>query len=101
LLIASCIIAVIADMLFIFWAKKETHPTWLIGMAFLLNTIGTIIWIYCLRFGIESAFAITFYALFTVAGCSVVGYFVFKEHLSVVNFIGLILSVLSILLISI
>jgi len=71
LLIASCVVAVVADMLFVWWAKKDTSSrawSWIIGMV-LLN-VATLVWMYTMRKGIESATAITFYALFTVAGCS-------------------------------
>ena len=81
LLFFSCVVAVIADMSFVWWAKKDTHPnwTWIIGIV-LLN-IATLVWMYTMRKGIESATAITFYALFTVTGCSFLGFIIFHEQI--------------------
>ncbi len=101
LLIASCVVAVIADMLFVWWAKRGNHPTWSAVMGIILLNVATIIWMYTMRKGIESATAITFYALFTVAGCSFLGFIIFKEPLSFVNGIGLALGMISLILISI
>jgi multidrug transporter EmrE-like cation transporter len=56
---------------------------------------------YTMKKGIESATAITFYALFTVAGCSFLGFVIFKEPLSLVNGVGLALAVIALVLISI
>jgi multidrug transporter EmrE-like cation transporter len=101
LLILSCIVAVAADMLFVWWAKKDSHPTWSFIVGIILLNIATLVWMYTMRKGIESATAITFYALFTVAGCSFLGFMVFKETLSLVNSIGLALAFVSLIMISI
>jgi multidrug transporter EmrE-like cation transporter len=100
LLVASCVIAVAADMLFVWWAKKDTHPTVAVILGLILLNVATLVWMYTMRKGIESATAITFYALFTVAGCSYLGFVVFQEPLSFVNSIGLVLAVVSLILIS-
>lgn len=101
LLILSCTIAVIADMLFVWWGKRSDHPIWSLITAFILNAIGCGIWTYTLKKGIESATAITFYALFTVAGCSLLGILYFKECLSAANWAGVGLGVISLILLSI
>ncbi len=101
LLIASCVVAVVADMLFVWWAKKDTHPNWSWIVGLVLLNIATLVWMYTMRKGIESATAITFYALFTVAGCSFLGFVIFKEHLSTLNLIGLILGFIALIIISI
>ncbi len=100
LLIVSCVVAVAADMLFVWWAKRGSHPTWsaIVGIV-LLNT-ATIVWMYTMKKGIESATAITFYALFTVAGCSFLGFVIFKEPLSFINGLGLLLAIVALVLIS-
>ena len=100
LLIISCVVAVIADMLFVWWAKSENHPSWTWIVGILLLNIATVVWMYTMRKGIESATAITFYALFTVAGCSFLGFVIFKEHLSLLNSAGLILGFISLIMIS-
>lgn len=101
ILIISCIVAVISDMLFVWWAKKNTHPTWALIIGMILLNIAAVIWMYTMKKGIESATAITFYALFTVAGCSFLGFMIFGEHLSVINSIGLLLALVALVMISI
>ncbi len=99
LLIASCLVAVIADMLLVWWAKKESHPLYAAILGMVLINIASIVWMYTMRKGIESATAITFYALFTVAGCSFLGFIIFQEHLSMTNGIGIILAFIALILI--
>lgn len=101
LLFASCFIAVVADMLLVWWAKNPKHPLWSLIIAVILNSIGMFIWTYTMKNGIESATAITFYALFTVAGCSFLGFVIFNEPLSMTNTIGLIMGFIALILISI
>ena len=99
LLIISCVVAVVADMLFVWWAKKDNHSNWAWIIGILLLNIATIVWMYTMRKGIESATAITFYALFTVAGCSFLGIIIFKEVISTLNITGLILALIALFLI--
>jgi multidrug transporter EmrE-like cation transporter len=101
LLVASCMVAVVADMLLVWWAKRENHPAWSWIIGLVLLNIATLVWMYTMRNGIESATAITFYALFTVAGCSFLGFVIFKEHLHIINTIGLALALVALILISI
>ena len=100
ILFASCIVAVAADMAFVWWAKQETHPVWFLATAIVLLNGASILWVYSMRAGIESASAITCYALFTVAGCSLLGYLVFGEALSSVNAVGLFLALVALVLIN-
>ena len=101
ILFSSCILAVCSDMMLVLWSKNIKHEWWLFVGAILLNILGIIIWCYSMRKGIESAQAITIYAIFTVAGCSLIGHILFKEELSTVNVVGLILSLLSVILVRI
>ncbi|MCE9541856.1 hypothetical protein K8R03_04870 [Candidatus Kaiserbacteria bacterium] len=100
LLLSSCFIAVVADMLFVWWAKRESHPLSAVIIGMILLNVATLVWMYTMRKGIESATAITFYALFTVAGCSYLGFIIFHEPLSLVNSVGLLLAVIALILIS-
>ena len=100
LLYLSCISAVIADMMLVYYAKKESHPLWLFITALVINTCGIFIWTYSMKKGIESATAITVYAIFTVAGCSFLGFAIFHEPLSLMNKIGLFTAIISLILIS-
>lgn len=100
LLILSCIIAVIADMLFVWYAKKESHPVLAMIIALICSNISIWVWSYTMRHGIESPMAITTYCLLTMTGCTMLGCFVFNEHLSMINWIGIGLSFIALLLIS-
>ncbi len=53
-----------------------------------------------IRIGVELVVAIIFYAIGTVLGCTFVGVIIFKEHLSIMNGIGIILSLISLILIN-
>ena len=99
ILVASCIVAVVADMLLVWWAKQGDHPTWILVLSLILLNAAAVIWAYSMYKGIESATAITFYALFTVAGCSLLGFLVFKETLTAVNAVGIGLSFIALILI--
>jgi multidrug transporter EmrE-like cation transporter len=101
LLISSCVVAVLADMLFVWWAKEDAHRTWLWIVGIILLNIATLVWMYSMRKGIESATAITFYALFTVIGCSFLGFVIFKEPLRIINLLGLLMGVIALVMISI
>lgn len=101
ILFTSCFVAVIADMMFVWWAKRETHPSFVLIIGIILCNVAAFVWAYSMRKGIESATAITFYALFTVAGCSFLGFIIFHEHLSMVNGIGLVLAIIALIFISI
>lgn len=63
--------------------------------------ISALVWTYSMRKGIESSIAITFYALFTVAACVVVGVYVFNDQLSTANIVGIVLSLIALVLIAI
>jgi multidrug transporter EmrE-like cation transporter len=100
ILIFSCFVAVIADMLLVWWAKQSTHPTPCFILGFVLLNIAGYVWAYTMREGIESALAITFYALATVMGCSFLGVVIFKEPLSRMNAAGMILGLIALVMIS-
>lgn len=101
ILILSCITAVIADMLFVWYAKKVDHPVHIAVTGLFLANISICVWSYSMREGIESSMAITMYCLLTMIGCTILGYFVFKEDLTLLNWIGIGLAIVAILFISI
>jgi drug/metabolite transporter (DMT)-like permease len=98
LLFSSCFIAVIADMLMVWWAKHYDHPLWTILVAGVLNTVGMIIWCYSMKKGVESSVAIVVYALATSAGCSILGFMIFNETISRTNAAGMVMGVISFIL---
>jgi len=93
-------LAVVADMSLVWWAKKESHPPAALAVGIAFNLCGLYIWGYSMRRGIESATAITVYALFTVAACSLLGWVIFKEPLSVANGIGMAFAAAALVLLS-
>ena len=99
ILFTSCIVAVIADTFFVFYAKGKSHTNLFLIGGLILTNIAALVWAYSMRKGIESAVAITFYALLTVAACTAVGVFLFKEPLSVINGIGIILALVALFMI--
>jgi multidrug transporter EmrE-like cation transporter len=100
ILLTSCFAAVIADTLLVFYAKSKTHHLGFIIAGIALTNVAAVVWAYSMKKGIESSIAITFYALFTVAACSAIGFFVFKEDLSMMNGIGIFLALIALVMIS-
>lgn len=99
ILFTSCIGAVIADTFLVFYAKTKLHTPWFLVVGIILLNISALVWTYSMRKGIESSIAITFYALFTVAACTLVGVFIFKDQLSTVNIIGIVLALIALFMI--
>lgn len=100
ILLTSCVTAVVGDMLFVWWAKEKHHASWFLISAMIFMNISALIWAYSMKAGIDSAVAITVYALFTVAGCSFLGLVIFHETISFVNYIGLLLALVALILVS-
>ena len=101
ILVLSCVVATVSDMFLGWWAKKDTHPVACLILGFILLNLAGLIWAYSMRRGIESAVAITFYALATVLGCSWLGVVVFKEPLSLSNGVGIALGLVALILVSV
>ena len=101
ILVASCLVAVAADTLLVFYSKTERHTSWMLVAGIALMNVAALVWTYSMRKGIESSLAITFYALFTVAACAAVGVFVFGEQLSAVNVAGIVLALVALVLIGV
>lgn len=100
LLFVSCVSAVTGDMFLVWYAKSATHPKIAFAVGAGIVLMSTFLWTYTMFKGIESATAITCYALFTVMGCSFLGVVVFKESLSVTNAIGMALGLIALVLVS-
>jgi multidrug transporter EmrE-like cation transporter len=100
ILFLSCGLAVIADMMLVWYAKHKDSSPWLFIIAIMISLSGIYVWQYSMRKGIESAMAITTYCLLTTVGCTILGTLVFNEVLSTANIIGIILSIISLILIT-
>jgi multidrug transporter EmrE-like cation transporter len=101
ILFISCIVAVFADTLLVFYAKTKSNTPALLIVGIVLMNISALVWTYSMRKGIESSVAITVYALFTVAACSSIGIWIFKDHLSATNIAGIVLALVALVMIGI
>ena len=99
-LILSCLVAVVSDMALVWWAKQAGHPLSYLIAGILLGNAAIVIWAYSMRTGVESAVAITVYALATVIGCSFLGIVIFREPVSIVNAIGMGLGLVALVMVS-
>lgn len=98
LIMFAVIFEVIADILFKYWTIN-TKNLLLIG-GVILYSIGTVIWAYSLKYEYLSK-AITIFTIINLIAVVLVGLLIFKEDISMINKIGLILGIVSVILIQI
>ena len=96
LLLLAVILEVGADILFKKWSLDKKNILLVIGLA--LYFIGTIFWAYSLRYDFLSK-AVSIFTIVNLILVVLVGVFVFKEDLSLVNKIGIVLGIISVVLI--
>ena len=94
----AVIFEVIADILFKYWTIN-TKNLFLTG-GVILYSIGTVIWAYSLKYEYLSK-AITIFTIVNLIAIVLVGLLVFKEDILMINKIGLILGIVSVILIQI
>lgn len=98
LIIFAVIFEVIADILFKYWTLN-TKNLFLVG-GVILYSIGTLIWAFSLKYEYLSK-AITIFTVVNLIVVVLVGIFLFKEDLSMINKLGLLLGIISVILIQI
>lgn len=98
ILLLSCVVAVIADMMLVWYAKHTKSSIWIFISALTLSVIGIFIWQYSMRKGIESAAAITVYCILTTLGCTFLGWYFFDEILTTKQWVGMGLAIIALLL---
>ena len=98
LIFLAVLFEVCADVLFKYWSINSRGALLWSGIA--LYTIGTVIWAYSLKLEYLSK-AITIFTVVNLIAVVVVGAMVFKENLSLVNKVGVLLGILSIILLQI
>ncbi len=96
LIIIAVSFEIFADVLFKKWANSNRFYFILIGLIIYL--IGTLFWAFSLRYEFISK-AGSIFVLLNLIGLSLVGLLIFNEKLSVLNWIGIFLGLISILLI--
>lgn len=87
---------IIADILFKKWSINNRNL--LLFLGFFIYFIGTIFWAFSLKYEYLSK-AISIFTLLNLIVLALVGLFYFKENLSIMNKIGIILGILSAFLI--
>ena len=98
LVIIAVIFEVIADILFKYWTIN-TKNLLLVG-GVILYSIGTVIWAFSLKYEYLSK-AITIFTILNLVVVVLVGLIVFKEDLSLINKLGILLGIISVILIQI
>lgn len=87
---------VAADVLFKKWSLGSKSCWLIIGLA--VYMIGTTFWAYSLKYGHLSK-AISIFAVLNLIILVLIGVLVFKEDLSLINKIGIVLGIIGIILI--
>lgn len=91
----SVALEIVSDVLFKYWSISSKGLLLWGGLA--IYTIGTILWAYSLKFELLSK-AITVFTVLNLIVVVIVGAVLFKENLSLVNKIGVLFGVISIIL---
>ena len=98
LLFLAVALEVFADVLFKKWAIENKNMLLIFGLA--IYFLGTIFWAYSLKYEFLSK-AISVFTVLNLILVVAVGVIVFKEELSIINKIGVLLGILSVILIEI
>lgn len=94
----AVLIEAFGDILFKEWSLHDSK--WLFVAAFVVYALGSIPWALSLKYGLLSR-SIVIFTVLNVLIVAVAGLLLFKEQLSIANFVGIFLSVLGIVLIEI
>ena len=97
-IILATILEVGADILFKNWTLKNRNLLLFSGLA--LYFIGTVFWAISLKFESISK-SISIFTILNLIIIVLIGVFLFKEKLSILNIIGLILGIISLILLDI
>ena len=95
-ILLAVLLEVTADILFKKWTINNRNLFFIIGLA--IYFVGTIFWAFSLKYEFLSK-AISIFTILNLIIIVLVGLLIFKENLSLVNKLGVLLGVLSIILI--
>lgn len=98
LIIVAAALEVLADAFFKEWSLKNKNVLFGIGMAIYL--LATIIWAFSIKYELLSK-AICVFALLNIIIVVLVGVLYFKEQLTLLNKIGVLLGIISVILVEI
>lgn len=97
-MVLVAIIETVGDILFKFWAIQNKNLFLISGV--LLYVIATIIFAFSLRYEALSK-AISIFSIMTLILVVLAGFFIFKENVTIIQKIGILLGIISIVLIEI
>jgi multidrug transporter EmrE-like cation transporter len=98
LIILAVAFEVVADILFKYWSINAKGVLLWSGVT--LYAIGTVIWAFSLKYEFLSK-AIVVFTVLNLVIVALVGVFLFKENLSSINKIGIILGIIGVILVQI
>lgn len=98
LMLAAIALEALADVLFKKWAM--VHHTGLLVTGLIIYFVGTIAWAVSLKYEYLSK-AITVFSILNLIIVALVGVFLFKEDLSLINKIGMVLGIVSVVMLQI
>lgn len=95
LLLIGVLFESVGDILFKYWSINSKNVFLIIGVLF--YTVSTVVWAYSLRLEYLSK-AITIFTVLNLIIIILVGIIFFKEDVSTVNKVGMLLGVISVVL---
>src|SRR5271168_3864907 len=95
LIFSAALFEAVADIFFKYWSING-KTLFLLG-GFLIYSVSTIVWAFSLKYGYLSK-AITVFTVLNLILVVLAGLILFKEDLSLINKIGILLGVVSIVL---
>ena len=98
LVLAAVALEAAADVMFKKWSM--TASTWLFVSAFAIYLVGTLLWAFSLKYEYLSK-AISVFTVLNLIIVSLPGVFLFNEDLSLVNKLGIVLGILSVIMVQI
>ena len=94
----ATLLEVIGDILFKKWSFNGRNIFLLFGIG--LYTMGTVVWAYSLKFESLSK-AISIFTVLNLIMVVLAGFIFFKESVSLINKVGIILGIVSVMLLEI
>lgn len=94
-ILLAVLVESVADILFKYWSINAKSVLLWIGVT--LYMVGTVLWAYSLKHEYISK-AVSVFAVLNLMAVVLVGLFVFKEDVSLVNKIGIGLGIISVIL---
>lgn len=92
----AVLLEVIADIMFRYWGMNEKR--WLLAVGMAVYMIGTLFWAYSLKYEYLSK-AISVFTILNLVALVLAGVVIFKEDLSLVNKLGILLALVSVVMI--